>query len=118
MRRRPRLPVGKLELDDADGVLGDIGGAARLLADAGVDGLQALGRQHVLLDLAHGLVFLVERKIAARMDDHLAVVGLDRGEELDAVAELAVGHDHGHQQDDGNYNVMPGWRSAAFTVRI
>ena len=34
------------------------------------------------------------------MHDHLAVIGLDRGEELDAVAELAVGADDRDQQHE------------------
>ena len=46
-------------------------------------------------------VLLVEREIAARVHDHLAVIGLDLGEELDAAAELAVGDLHGDQQERG-----------------
>ena len=101
MPGRPHAPVGKLELDDADGVLGHLLRAARLLADAGVNGLQALGPQHTLLDLGQQAVLLVEREVAARMHDHLAIVGLDIGEELDAAAELAVADLHHDQQQRG-----------------
>ena len=38
VRGGARLPVGEFELDDADRVLGDFARAARLLADAGIDG--------------------------------------------------------------------------------
>ena len=44
---------------------------------------------------------------------HLPVVGLDLGEELDAVAELAVGTDHRDQQHDRGVIVSPGRRSAS-----
>ena len=98
VRRRSHAPVGELELDDADRVLGQLAHAARLLADAGVDGLEAVEREHALLDLGDQAVLLVEREVAAGMHDHLAVVGLDAGEELDAAAELAVGHLHRDQQ--------------------
>ncbi len=101
VRRRALLPVGEFELDDADGVFGDFTGAARLLADAGIDGLETVGREHDLFDLAQGLVLLLEREIAARVHDDLAVVGLDAREELDAVAEFAVGADHADQQRQG-----------------
>jgi len=100
MRRRPRAPIGELELDDADGVLGELAHAARLLADAGVDGLETLERQHALFDIADQQILLVEREVAARVHDHLPVVGLDLGEELDAAAELSVGHLHHDQQGE------------------
>ena len=73
----------------------------RLLADAGVDRLQALGREHALLGLGEEAVLFVERQIAARVDDDLAVVGLDGREELDAAAEFAVADLHHHQQQRG-----------------
>ena len=63
--RRPRPPVGELELDDADGVFADLAHAARLLADARIDGLEAVEGEHALLDLGDRAVFLVEREIAA-----------------------------------------------------
>ena len=63
VRRRPRLPIGELELNDADRALGPI--SARLFADAGVDRLEALRSEHRLLDFADGIVLLVEREVAA-----------------------------------------------------
>ncbi len=69
VRLRPRLPVRELELDHADRVLGDLGEAARLLAGARIDGLHARKRQHPLLDGAHGAVLLLEREVAAAVDD-------------------------------------------------
>ena len=75
--------------------------------------------QHALLDLAHQAVLLVEREIAARVDDDLAVVRLDRREELDAVAELAVGRSARRPAAaTASASVMPGWRSASLTVRM
>ncbi len=60
------LPVGELELDDADRVFAELVRLARLLAGAGIDGLQAVEFEHALLDRAHQAVLLVERKVAAR----------------------------------------------------
>ena len=94
-------PVGELELDDADGVLAELARAARLFADAGVDGLEARDAEHVLLGLGEEAVLFVEREVAAGVHDDLAVVGLDRGEELDAAAELAVADLHHDQQQSG-----------------
>ncbi len=71
---------------------------ARLLADAGVDGPEAGKTEHALLDLGDRAVLLVKREIAAAMHDHLAIVGLDRGEELDPATELAIGHLHRDEQ--------------------
>ena len=110
VRRRPRLPVGELELDDADRVFGDLVRALRLLADTGVDGLQAFRRQHGLLDLAQRRVLLVERDVAAPVHDDLAVIGLDRGEEFDAVAEFRIGADHRDQQKHGREHRLAGMR--------
>ena len=98
VRGRTRPPVVELELNGADRVLGEFAHAARLLADARVDGLDPGERQHALLDLGNDAVLLFERQVAARMHDHLAVVGLDIGEELDAAPELAVGGLHRNQQ--------------------
>src|SRR5262249_4050428 len=50
VRRRPAAPVRELELDHADGVFGEFAHAARLLADAGVHGLEAIEGENALLD--------------------------------------------------------------------
>src|SRR5262249_8270744 len=92
MRGRTRAPVGELELNDSDGVLGQLAQTSRLLADAGVDSPEARKSEHAPLDLGERAVLLIEREIAAAMHDHLAIVGLDRGKELDATPELAIGH--------------------------
>ena len=101
MRRAPRPPIRKFELDDADRVLGELGHAARLLADAGVDRLDAGEGEHAPLDLADEEIFFIERKVAAGVDDHLAVVRLDVREELDAAAKSAIGHLHRDQKQGG-----------------
>ena len=107
VRLRPRLPVGELVLDDTDGVLGDLARAARLLADASVDGAETLGRSDVLLDLADDTVLFLEREVAAAVDDDLAEVRLDIREELDTVAELAVGDLHRHEKRCGGHQGRP-----------
>ena len=99
MSRRAAAPIGEFELDDADGVLGKLAQAARLLADARVHGLEAVEGEHPLLDSAEHPVLLVERNIAAGVHDHLAEIGLDIGKELDAAAELAIGRLHRNQQE-------------------
>src|SRR6516165_6676546 len=99
VRRRPAAPVRELKQDDADGVLGELAHAARLLAHAGVDGLEPVEGEHALLDLADETILLVEGEIAAGVYDHLAVVGLDLGEELDAAAEFSVGDLHRDQKE-------------------
>ena len=90
----------ELELDNPDGIFSELAHAARLLADAGIDGLEPIELEHAALDLADETVLLLERKIAARMHDNLAVIGLHAGEELDPTSELAVGdlhHDKKHR---------------------
>jgi hypothetical protein len=101
VRRRPAAPMRELELDHPDGIFGELAHAARLLADAGVDGLEPIELEHAALDLADETVLLLERKVAARMHDYLAVIGLHAGEELDSAAELAVGELHHDEKDRG-----------------
>jgi hypothetical protein len=91
--------MSELELDHPDGIFGELAHAARLLADAGVDGLEPIELDHAALDLADETVLLLERKIAACMHDNLAVIGLHAGEELDPAAELAVGELHHDEKD-------------------
>ena len=98
MRGGSAAPVGKLELDHADRILGELAHAARLLADAAVDRLEPVEGKHALLDLGHETVFLVEGEVAARVHDDLSVVGLDLGEEFHAAAELTVGNVHREQK--------------------
>jgi hypothetical protein len=50
----------ELELDDADGVLGQFTHAARLFADTGIDGGEALEPQDALLDLGNQPVLFIE----------------------------------------------------------
>ena len=95
-----RAPVGELELDDADRVFGELVRLPRLLADAGIDGLQTGILEHTLLDGAQEAIFLVEREVAAAMDDDLAIVRFDLRKELDAVTKLAVRHLHADQQHE------------------
>ena len=88
--------------------------AARLFADAGIDRVQATWNvEDAILDLLHQPVLLVDREIAAPVNDDLPVIGLDRREEFDAVAEFAVSDLHRDQQTRASASVMPGRRSAA-----
>ena len=101
VRRRPRAPVGKLELDDADGVFAEFVGTLRLLADACVNRLESLGLEHALLGFGEEAVLFIERQIAAGVNDDLTVVRLDRRKEFDAIAELGVADLHHHEQQRG-----------------
>ena len=88
-------------LDDADDVFVDVLPAAARLADAGVDGGDAGPAEKPFLGLARGGVHLGEREIAAGVDIHQAVFGLDIGEELDARAVLRVAVLDADQEPDG-----------------
>src|SRR5262249_28027708 len=96
--RRPAAPVRELELDHADGVFGEFAHAARLLADAGVHGLEAIEGENALLDGADQAVFFLEREVATGMHDDLAVIGLALWEKLHAAAELSVGNEYRDQK--------------------
>ena len=52
------------------------------------------------LDLAHDLVALQDRLVAAGMDHDLRLLGLDLGEELDPAAERGVGPPAADDQGD------------------
>ncbi len=60
--------------------------------------------------LPENAVLLVERDIAARMHDDLSEVGLDIRKELDAIAELAIGHLHADEQRQGQQQRRAGMR--------
>ena len=89
-RRPAQLPVVELEQQDADHVLVDVLIAERDAA-AGVDRVDPGDAQDAVLDLAHQLVALARREIAAGVNLQPRHLGLDLREELDAAAEGAVG---------------------------
>ena len=98
---RARLPVRELELDDADSVFGQFPAhSARLVANARIDRGKPVEGEHTLLHLRDQTILLLQREIAATVDDHLAIVRFDLGEEFDAAAELAIGGLHREQHED------------------
>ena len=108
VRGRARLPVGELELDDADRVFADLAHPARLLAHARVDRGEALELEHAFFHRADQAVLLVEREIAARVHDRLPEVRLDAGEEFHAASELPIGDLHDDEQHRGERERGPG----------
>ena len=67
-------------------------------AGARVDRRQLRHVENLRLDLPHQPVLLRQRKVAARVHKDDALVGLDVGEEFDALADLAVEHRHADQE--------------------
>ena len=100
---QPCLPIGELEHDHAHDILVDVVAAFPADRTAGVDVLDPGQAQDAALDLAHDLVALQDRLVAASMDHDLRLLGLDLREELDPAAERGVGPPAAHDQADARH---------------
>ena len=87
--RAALVPIEELDVDGADdiGRVRTSGAAAR---GACVRGLDARDGEDAVLDLAHQRIFFLDRHVAARVHQDAGIVGIDVGEESDAVAGLQV----------------------------
>ena len=112
-----RPPVGEFELDDADGVFAELARAAAAARRRGCRRSSGPWLRSTRFSAsARKRFFSSSARLPRRVDDDLAVVGLDGGEELDAAAELAVADLHHDSSSAASASVAPGRRSASRTV--